>query len=320
MDIGVTYSSNPARLIQQSGQYLSQNIREIGQQVQGTILELNTRKDIGRMAQNLSTLNVQSDAFPIQAAQVFAQHPLAAQDGRGQMVLKALGQAHGEWRKNKDLLARFDQQENMLGMRNQATLEQIAARNQATTEQIGARAAGAEHIENLRQEGRKELLDMRNTDVLGQIEARANAAATKPMTPYQQGQLSRADRKAQVDAIKTEIAEMDKNILSGERAYKDAMAREQKATDPAEKARHASDWSAVGQLTDELKKKKEERLAALRNLMAGEDSEEVLVPPGAIAPAPVVDETVAVINPSGKNVKIRRSQLEAALQNGYKQR
>lgn len=98
-DIGITYSSNPSRLIQQSGEFLSNNIRDIGKQIQGTILEINTKKDLARFAQNLQqNVNPNSEDFAQQAVQVAANHPLAIQDPRGQIALNILGKAHGEWK------------------------------------------------------------------------------------------------------------------------------------------------------------------------------------------------------------------------------
>ncbi len=317
VDIGIGYSSNPASLIQNSGKFLSDNIRQIGANVQSTILELNTRKDLGNMVQNLQSLNVQSDQFPIQAAQVFASHPLAAKDERGQLALASLGKAHNEWRTMRDMTARFGNQQALAGIRNENAIGQIAARTQGQTV-----------VEGLKQEGRKELLDIRNEDVLGQIEARASAEATKPITPYQQGQLdirakseARMDKKAMADAIKTEITQLDRDINSAVSQYEKSMKREQDATTPEEKARHAADWSAVGKIADELKLKKAARLKSLQEL---EVAGEVLPPigPDSVMPQPSSgkQEKVPVIDPNGVAGFLPANQVDAALQNGFKRR
>lgn len=322
MDIGITYSSNPSRLIQASGEFLSNNIREIGKNVQSAILEINTRKDLARFAQNLQqNVNPNSDDFANQAVQVAANHPLAVQDPRGQIALNILGKAHGQYQEAKNLVTRFNQQSQMVGMRNEAALGQIAARTAGTLEAEQIRQQGRKDLANLRQDQAIEMQDMRNADVLGQIEARAQAAASKPMTPYQQAQLGRMTKKDQVDAIKTEVTQLDKDITSAVRQYESSFKREQEAASAEEKARHQSDKTEIGKIADDLKKKKDERLKALSDLESSVDqAADDILPPVPVAAAATPNEMVLVFDPQGRPGKIRASQLEAALQNGYKRR
>lgn len=323
-DIGITYSSNPSRLIQQSGEFLSNNIRDIGKQIQGTILEINTKKDLARFAQNLQqNVNPNSEDFAQQAVQVAANHPLAIQDPRGQIALNILGKAHGEWKNAQTLVNRFGQQQALAGIRNENALGQIAARTAGQLEAEQIRQSGRKDLANLRQDQQKEILDMRNEDVLGQIEARANAAASKPMTPYQQAQIGRMTKKDQVDALKTEITQLDRDIASHVSQYEKSFKREQEAQGE-EKLRHQADKTEIGKIADELKKKKEDRLKALRDLESAaveETNADMLPPvtPNAAAPAPGV-RRVPVFDPSGQPLNIREDQLDAALQAGWKRR
>lgn len=331
-DIGISYSSNPARLIQDSGRFLSDNIRQIGQQVQGTILELNTRKDIARMAENLSSLNVQSEAFPIQAAQVFAAHPLAAQDGRGQMVLKALGQAHHDWRQTQVAMNRgpafVSTPQGIMDKRTGAITTPAPTKPMSvfgvglvdplTGETIvpeGTRTSPGASAPKTLSPGAI-LVDPQGKKIA------ENPKAAPSLTPYQSEQLKRSDRKAQVDALKTEIGEIDKNITSAVRQYELSYKREKEAANAAEQARHQADKTAIGQVADDLKKKKEERLKALQDLMTADDEagDLGLPPVGADAAAPAQNDVVLVIDPQGRPGKIPASQLEAALQNGFKRR
>lgn len=324
MDIGVTYSSNPAKLVQASGEFLSNNIRDIGRQVQSTILEINTKKDLARFAQNLQqNVNPNSEDFAQQAVQVAANHPLAIQDPRGQIALNILGKAHGEWKNAQTLVNRFGQQQALAGIRNENALGQIAARTAGQLEAEQIRQSGRKDLANLRQDQQKEILDIRNEDVLGQIEARANAAASKPMTPYQQAQIGRMTKKDQVDAIKTEITQLDRDIASHVSQYEKSFKREQEAQGE-EKLRHQADKTEIGKIADELKKKKEDRLKALRDLESAaveETNADMLPPvtPNAAAPAPGV-RRVPVFDPSGQPLNIREDQLDAALQAGWKRR
>lgn len=337
MDIGITYSQNPSKLIESSGKFLSDNIRSIGQSVQSTILEINTKKDLARFAQNLQqNVNPNSDDFAQQAVQVAANHPLAIQDPRGQIALNILGKAHGEWKQAQLAVNRFNTPINMpgVGLVNRNTGDVI--RPAAPPKPVSVYGQG--------------LVDPLTGDVILPEGTRPSASANAPralspgailvdptgktlaenpkpeptLTPYQGAQLKRAEKKAAADAIKTEISQLDRDITSGVNQYEKSMKREQEATTPEEKARHAADWSAIGKITDELKKKKEDRLKALRDLESAaveEDSADMLPPvaPNAAAPAPGV-RRVPVFDPSGQPLNIREDQLDAALQAGWKRR
>lgn len=335
-DIGITYSSNPSRLIQQSGEFLSNNIRDIGKQIQGTILEINTKKDLARFAQNLQqNVNPNSDDFAQQAVQVAANHPLAIQDPRGQIALNILGKAHGEWKQAQLAVNRFNTPINMpgVGLVNRNTGDVI--RPAAPPKPVSVYGQG--------------LVDPLTGDVILPEGTRPSASANAPralspgailvdptgktlaenpkpeptLTPYQGAQLKRAEKKAAVDAIKTEISQYEKDIASAVRQYEASFKREQEAQGD-EKLRHQADKTEIGKIADDLKKKKEDRLKALRDLESAaveEDSADMLPPvtPNAAAPAPGV-RRVPVFDPSGQPLNIREDQLDAALQAGWKRR
>jgi len=347
-NIGVEYSSNPARLVAQSGQFMVENIREIGKQVQGTILELNTRKDLGRMVQDLQGLNVQSNEFPIQAAQVFASHPLAAQDPRGQLALGALGKAHSNWQELQQAQARYSDLMNVPG---------VGAVRKSTGEVVAGIPSKPVAVGP-----RSRVVDPATGTVIVNALPEPEALVSTPggpmnrgtgldpqgnpivipqkgaMTEYQRAQLGRASKKDRIDMIQKEVNEIDQNFASAERNYKMLLDDENKTADEIRKLGDEADpqlevrrkkleeqKTYVGKLADDLRAKKEQRMKDLKAIEL--EVEDVigtpapdLIPAGAVAPPPATDDLVAVFNPAGEPKKIRRSQLNAALQNGYKQR
>ncbi len=339
-NIGVEYSSNPARLIQQSGQFMSENIRQIGQQVQGTILELNTRKDLGRMVQNLSGLNVQSDEFPIQAAQIYASHPLAAQDPRGQMALAALGKAHNQWQSLKQAEARYSDIMNVPG---------VGAVRKSTGEVVAGVPTKPVAVSQ-----RSRLVDPATGKVIVDALPEPDAFVSTPggpmnkktgmdvngnpidipekgaLTEYQRKQLENRDqdqarmsKKEAAAAIKTQISQLDQDIDSAVRQYEASFQREEKATGD-EKLRHQADKTEIGKIADQLKAKKMERMKALQDLQVSDVIDTPtpdLVPQGGVVPAPAAtNQRIPVIDPNGVAGFLPAGQVEAALQNGYKRR
>lgn len=335
-DIGITYNSNPSRLIQQSGEFLSNNIRDIGKQIQGTILEINTKKDLARFAQNLQqNVNPNSEEFAQQAVQVAANHPLAIQDPRGQIALNILGKAHGEWKQAQLAVDRFGRPINVpgVGLVDPRTNKVLQATPSRPVNVYGQGLVDPLTGEVVVPEGTRQSPSSSAPRALSPgailVDPTGKTLAENPkpeptITPYQGAQLKRAEKKAAADALKTEISQLDRDITSGVNQYEKSMKREQEATTPEEKARHAADWSAIGKITDELKKKKEDRLKALRDLesAAVEETNADLLPPvtpNAAAPAPGV-RRVPVFDPSGQPLNIREDQLDAALQAGWKRR
>lgn len=120
MALGVEPNNLAPALIQSSGQALVQGIRQIGQQVSSHLTELQTKRDLGALAQEMQGLNVQSNEFPVQLTQLLSRHPLAARDERGQMALSILGKAHGQWQAGEAEARAFNRAMAMQGARDRA--------------------------------------------------------------------------------------------------------------------------------------------------------------------------------------------------------
>lgn len=339
MALGLTYSQSIPNQIRDNARFMSDNLRQIGQQVQGHIMEHQTRKDLGAMAQEIQGMNVQSNDFPMQLIQTASRHPMALRDERGQMAIQVLGKAHGDWKQSQLLGARLTNQLSTIDARNTASLGQIAARTQGSQETELMRQRGRQELEGIRQTGREELADIRNTDVLGQIEARAKATADRPMSEFQQKSLQARERNSaramRRDEMKTRMAvwrdEMDSLEVAINKAKATALELgKKKKSDPAAQA-ELKQWQSKFEALKEL------RDASLREIdKVGED--EMIDPElGAVPldaagvvpeagqlspPLPAADANalVPVINPQGKPTRIKRSQLESALRNGYQQR
>ncbi len=151
------------------------------------------------------------------------------------------------------------------------------------------------------------------------------------LTDYQRKQLENRDqdqarmqKKEAAAAIKTEVSQLTQDIDSAVRQYEASFKRETSASDPGEKARHQADKTEIGKIADQLKAKKAERLKALQELEAADVIGTVapeLVPQGGVVPAPAgANQRVPVLNPNGVAGFLPASQVEAALQNGYKRR
>lgn len=327
MALGIEQNSIAPQLIAQSGKMLSENIRDIGKQVQGAILEVNTKKDLARMAQEIQSGAVipQSEDFAQQAIAFGFRHPLAIQDPRGQMALNILGKAHGEWRQGQLAQQRLEGQLPLIEARNRSSLAQIAARTTGAQETEQMRQQGRAELEGLRQENRLETQGVRTEDQMKVLQARQNA----PLTPYQSRTLAlrkNAERRA---AIKEQVDSTERDIRALEQSLRD----DKMSVLPGER----EEWQK------QVEKLRDQRNQLLQQFNAPPTAEEITIEPelGAVppdaavpqgdggvvppvgviaAPLPDANELVPVINPQGKPTRIRKSQLESALQNGYRTR
>lgn len=327
MALGIETNSIAPNLIMQSGKMLSDNIRDIGKQVQSSIFEINTKKDLAAMAQEIQAGAVipQSENFAQDAVAFGFRHPLAIQDPRGQMALNVLGKAHSEWRQGQLVKERLDAQLPLIEARNKSTLGQIAARTAGQLEVSSANQVGRKELEEVRQENRLETQDARTQGQLSVLEARQKA----PMTPAQSASIAlrkNADRrtaiKEQVDSVERDIRALETSLRSGDKM----------SPLPGEK----EEWQK------QVIKLRDQRNQLLERMNAAPTAEELTiepelgaVPPGAAAPqgdggvlpapgsvaTPASNtEFVLVFDPSGKPGRVRASQLESALANGYKRR
>lgn len=338
MALGIEPNSIAPNLIMQSGKMLSDNIRDIGKQVQSSIFEINTKKDLAAMAQEIQQGAVipQSETFAEDAVAFGFRHPLAIQDPRGQMALNVLGKAHSEWRQGQLAQQRINPYRSMAGggiynaKTGEIEVEPTAAPksvnrnarlvNPETGEVIVEPEALQPKVTHLSPGGKL-------VDSSGKIIA-DNPKTAAPLNDAQRESIAIRRNAARRAAIKVQVDSVERDIRALEQSV-----RSPKTPLPGE----------VEQWDKEILKLRGQRNKLLEQFNAPPTAEELTiepelgaVPPGAAAPqgdggilpepgaivAPLPDgnELVAVINPQGKPTRIKKSQLESALQNGYRTR
>lgn len=313
MPLGIEQNNLAPQLIQNSGAALVQGIRQIGQQISGHLTELQTKRDLGAMAQDLQGLNVESNEFPIQLMQVGARHPLAIRDERGQMAISILGKSHAQWQATQADALAFQRQMKMQQQRtsdaqSNFTFEQDYKRkNPQYIPGVGVTTledeTGQPNVLLPVQPKGSTAMPFRSTPQ-GIMDARTGTITSptpaKTMTEYQRAQLRRAERKDKISAINQEINQFDSNIASAERAYEAAFKREMDAKD-TEKKRHELDKTEVGKVADALKAEKKKKIELLEKLRKDDDVDAAIpaemagtddlglppVTPNAASPAPV---------------------------------
>ena len=355
MPLGIEQNNIAPQLIQNSGAALVQGIRQLGQQISGHLTEIQTKRDLGALAQEMQGLNVQSNDFPIQLAQLTARHPLAAKDERAKMVLAPLGVAHAQW---------------------QAGESEIKAFGRAMAMQ-GQRTRDARDLFDYKRE--KELGDPRNVPGVGlvdpdEIDPVTGQAKVLASAPPRAGMGPRtlSPGSVLVDPTGKKLAENPKLPSGGAKTSQRRLAIESQLREVNRDMKFdIDDHQRLLKEEEEIKKqmegvedeKEKADLEYRRTLKAidaekalrkindarqkkfklGEDlgglSEEVepelgVVPAGAAAPAGVLPAAgaiaapvaganvrrVAVLDPNGAPLNIREDQLEAALQAGWKRR
>lgn len=281
MALGIESNSIAPQLIQNSGAALVQGIRQIGQQISGHLTEMQTKRDLGALAQEMQGLNVQSNEFPIQLAQLTGRHPLAAKDDRAKMLLTPLGAAHAAWQAGEAEARAFNramamQTRRRLDARAEFDYEETA-RGKRAVNVPGVGLVQPNEIDEVT--GQAKVLTpapVRGSTALpfastpsGILDKRTGAVTPAPargMTAYQQAQLRRAERKDRISAINSEINQFDSDIASAIRQYEGSFKREQDATEGTEKLRHQADKTEIGKVADQLKAEKAKRLDMLRKL------------------------------------------------------
>lgn len=136
MALGIEPNSIAPALIRDSGQALVQGIRQIGQQISGHLTEMQTKRDLAGLAQEMQGMNPQSADFPVQLMQIASRHPMAVRDERGQMAMSILGKAHGAWQASQADTLAFQRQMQMQGLRDAAAAERAAAADVRRGEEI----------------------------------------------------------------------------------------------------------------------------------------------------------------------------------------
>ncbi len=299
MPLGIEQNNVAPQLIQNSGSALVQGIRQIGQQISGHLTEMQVKRDLGALAQEMQGLNVQSNEFPIQLAQLTGRHPLAAKDDRAKMLLTPLGAAHAQWQAGEAEVRAFGRQMKMQQQRTQDARDNFKYQKDyeqthpqyipgvgvATLEDPNDPTGQPNVLLPVQPKG-STAMPFRSTPQ-GIMDARTGTITTpavpKTMTEYQRAQLRRAERKDKISAINQEINQFDSNIASAERAYEAAFKREMDATKD-EKKRHELDKTEVGKVADALKAEKKKKIELLQRIR-DEDA----------ADAAVVDDAAAAV-------------------------
>jgi hypothetical protein len=160
-------------------------------------------------------------------------------------------------------------------------------------------------------------------------------APTKGMTDYQRRQDAARIRNEKSKALDSRISLWDKDIREMEQSIR--MVDKEQATlgkrFRPERAAERLEWQKKLVATKELIEAAQSQKAKIGQEIDSEVEPElapvgpgavapqgVLPEPGAVSPAASNTEFVLVFDPSGKPGKIRASQLESALANGYRRR
>jgi hypothetical protein len=343
MALGIEQNNVAPQLIQNSGAALVQGIRQIGQQISGHLTELQTKRDLGAMAQELQGINVQSNEFPVQLTQMLSRHPLAARDERGQMALSILGKAHGQWQAGEAEARAFNRAMAMQGSRDRSARDLYDYKREKELESP-QNIGGALVVPQDPVTGQPNVLlpaparggtttPFRSTPQ-GIMDARTGqittpAPAEKPMNEYQTESLKMRKRAELRGAFKTKADTWSKDIRELEDSIRMVDKEEAEQGEKFRPARAVErlEWQKKLLATKEL------RDAALQE-MGKIDSEVepelgpvpagagVLPAPGAVAvPAAGANvRRVPVLDPNGNPLNIREDQLEAALQAGWQRR
>jgi hypothetical protein len=343
MPLGIEQNNLAPQLIQNSGAALVQGIRQIGQQISGHLTELQTKRDLGAMAQELQGLNVQSNEFPVQLTQMLSRHPLAARDERGQMALSILGKAHGQWQAGEAEARAFNR---AMAMQTRRTQDARAEFDYETKAKLGMpqNIGGALVVPEDPVTGQPNVLlpapsragsgpkilspGAVMVDPTGK-ELAKNPIGARPMSEDQRARERRAQRtelrtkfKTQIDLQNKDIRELEESIRLVDKEELEE-GEKFRPTRAAERLAWQQKLLAAKEIRDaaaqEMEKIDSEPVV---EEVAVEPELGVLPAPGAVA-APVAGANVRrvpVLDPNGAPLNIREDQLEAALQAGWKRR
>lgn len=331
MALGIEQNSIAPQLIANAGQSLVQGIRQIGQQISGHLTELQTKRDLGALAQEMQSVNPQSNDFPVQLTQLVSRHPMAARDERGQMVLGILGKAHGQWQAGEAEARAFNRAMAM------QTARTTAARTAAEEQEQRIRTRPVE-VSGVG------LADPVTGDVLIPEKPRMTAGSTRPSVLAPGAVLvdptgkKLAENPKAATASTSEARMLKKNkidlLMRQDAAARAEFGRLEKRRDDLSQERmkisKADDPNAayldntVKAIEEEaaaLKKRREEIQKAIEAIEIT-PADEDMVPAGAVAPpaAGANVQRVPVLDPNGQAMLLRADQVEAALQNGWKRR
>jgi hypothetical protein len=345
MALGIEQNNLAPQLIQNSGAALVQGIRQIGQQISGHLVELQTKRDLAAMGQELQGINVQSNEFPVQLTQMLSRHPLAARDERGQMALSILGKAHGQWQAGEAEARAFNRAMAMQGARDRSARDLYdykRTKEMETPQNIG----GALVVPQDPVTGQPNVLippparagagprTLSPGAIL--VDPSGKKLAENPKLPT--GGAGSSQRRLAIEAQLRDVnRDMQFDVKEHQRLLKEEeeIKKEMEGVED-EKQKADLEYRRSVKAMDAEKALRKINEARLKKVKLGEDlgglSEEVepelgavplgavLPAPGAVAPAASNTEFVLVLDPDGKPGRVRASQLESALANGYRRR
>jgi len=340
MPLGIEQNNVAPQLIQNSGAALVQGIRQIGQQISGHLTELQTKRDLGAMAQEMQGLNVQSNEFPIQLTQMLTRHPLAAKDERGQMALSVLGKAHGQWQAGEAEARAFNRAMAMQTRRTQDAKGlfdyEEGVRSKRPVSVAGVGLVDPTEIDPLT--GQAKVLaatPTRGSTALpfasspGGIYDRRTGEITTPAAPKTSASEARLLKKSKIDALVTRDKQLQQEIANSIRR-RDSLTTERMKIGKSDDPNGVYLDNTVKAIEDEVKTLRDRRTElqkAIESIEGGEaevanavEPELGMVPANAVAPPASGGGRIPVIGPDGKAGTVSAAQLEAALQNGYKRR
>lgn len=279
-------------------------------------------------------MNVRSNDFPVQLIQTASRHPMAVRDERGQMAIEVLAKTHNQWQNEQAALSRMNSFRSMGGggiynartgeIEVEPTAKPVSVGlnsrlvNPATGETVVAPMPVKEKPFNLAPGARRYGPD-------GQMIAE-NPKAAPGITPYQQKSLtlreraeSRAALNKQIDTHNRDIAAMERTIRTTEDANEKAAVQARLLEIAGLRDALISELETP--VTESAAIVPEEELGAVPpDAVVPQGDGGVLPPQGAVAPAASNTDFVLVFDPQGKPGRVRASQLESALANGYRRR
>lgn len=340
MPLGIEQDSIAPQLIQNAGSALVQGIRQIGQQISSHLTEIQTKRDLAAMAQDMQGVNPQSAEFPVALTQLVSRHPLAAQDQRGLLALNILGKAHGEWQAGEAEARAFNRAMALQGYRTRAAKDLLE-----TKSHMPQNVGGALVIPNDPVTGQPNVLipppsraGSNRPVVLGPgakaIDATGKVLAENPKAVTPLASEARMLKKQKIDLLMRQDTAAREEFGRLERR-RDALSKERMAISKADDPNAVYLDNTIRAIEEEAKKVRDRRteiqkaIEGIESVPAEEQlppvppdaaGAAILPPPGALTAPDAPAEMVMVVDPSGRPGRIKASQLDAALQNGYKRR
>jgi len=304
MPLGIEQNNLAPQLIANSGAALVQGIRQIGQQISGHLTEIQTKRDLGAMAQEAQNLNPESLDFPVQLMQLGSRHPMALRDERGQFLLSIPAKAHAQWQAGEAETRAFKRAMEMQGMRNTAAREQFDYEEAARSKRpvvVNGQLVQPDEIDETGYAtaltpppvGRGSTAMPFQATPNGPFDRRTGqygtpppAAPEKPMTQYQKKSLGIRERAEALSKHKIQLAAYEKDIDRLKTSIEKVDAAEVKKEDISSLAPSRLKWQ------QELLANKELRDATIKEIQklettAGQDDE---VDAGVLPPVPATTE------------------------------